>query len=108
MKRSPIERLAAEFLERASEARRIGLSPVAEVWTEAARVVEQAIMEHEFDVLTVREAAELSGYSAKTIRSYVQDGHLTNMGRKGSPRVKRGELPRKPRHSNGRSRLGVL
>lgn len=46
--------------------------------------------------LTLREAASVSGYSEDHLGKLIRQGRLTNVGRKGSPRVRAGELPRRP------------
>lgn len=49
------------------------------------------------EMLTIAEAAELSGYSPDHLGRLIRTGRLTNRGIKGSPRVARGELPIRPR-----------
>ena len=45
--------------------------------------------------VTLREASEISGLAYSTLQSMVQQGRLENLGETGSPRVRRGDLPRK-------------
>ena len=45
--------------------------------------------------LTLAEAAAESGYSTRRLRELVSEGSLPNAGRKGAPRIRRGDLPRK-------------
>ena len=47
-------------------------------------------------LLTLREASARSGYSVDHIGRLLREGALHNAGRKGSPRIRAGELPRKP------------
>ena len=47
--------------------------------------------------LTLREAAETSGYSYASLQSLVRSGELPNAGEKGRPRVRRRDLPRRLR-----------
>ena len=47
--------------------------------------------------LTLSEAARESGYSEDYLRHEVSDGKIPNAGRKGSPRILKRDLPRKPR-----------
>ena len=47
------------------------------------------------EVLTIGEAAATSGYSVDHIRHQVAEGKIPNIGVKGSPRVRRGDLPLK-------------
>jgi len=48
------------------------------------------------DVLDLKAAAKASGYSTDRLRHMIADGDLPNVGRKGAPRVRRGDLPKKP------------
>jgi hypothetical protein len=48
--------------------------------------------------LTLREAAMLSGYTVDHLQRLVAGGRLENSGRKGRPRIRRGDLPVKPGH----------
>lgn len=52
--------------------------------------------------LSLQEAAAESGYSKRRIRELVSEGKVPNAGRKGAPRVRRSDLPRKPKR--GRSK----
>ncbi len=52
-------------------------------------------------VLTLQEAALASGYSPEHLRHQIAAGAIPNVGRKGRPRVRAGDLPRKaPRAGN--------
>ena len=52
--------------------------------------------------LTLAEAAAESGYSKRRLREFVHQGSVPNAGRKGAPRIRRGDLPRKAKAaSNG-------
>lgn len=53
------------------------------------------------EVLTLSEAALVSGYSADHLRHLVADGTIANQGRKGAPRVRRGDLPARPAAGKG-------
>ena len=48
------------------------------------------------ELLTLREAAELSGYTRQHLARLIQQGKLKNYGRPNAPRVRRGDLPIKP------------
>lgn len=50
-------------------------------------------------LLSLHRAAAESGYSADHLGRLVREGKLTNAGRANSPRIRRGDLPFKPRHS---------
>lgn len=47
------------------------------------------------EVLSLQEAAAVSGFSVDHLRHLVAKGRLENVGRKGAPRVRRGDLPKK-------------
>jgi hypothetical protein len=44
-------------------------------------------------LLTLTEAAEMSGYSADHLGRCVRDGMIPNAGRPNSPRIRRADLP---------------
>jgi len=74
---------------------RYGLGSLAQVCEAHANELAAAISRHQMEQLTLKDASALSGYSTSHLRALIADGTLTNAGRKGSPRVLRGELPRK-------------
>lgn len=55
-----------------------------------------AIAETAGDVLTLAEAARLSGYSADHLRALVAEGKIPNAGAKYRPAIRRADVPRKP------------
>ena len=68
----------------------------AELFRLHARELEEAVQDNQLEVLTIAEAAATSGFSADHIRHQVAEGKIPNVGRKGSPRVRRGDLAVKP------------
>lgn len=68
----------------------------ATAFQEAAAELEQGLQAEANEVLTLRQASEYCGYSRDHLRRLVREGRLTNMGRKHAPRVRRGDLPRRP------------
>ena len=46
--------------------------------------------------LTLAEAALESGYSVDHLRHAVASGQIANAGRRGAPRIRRADLPKKP------------
>lgn len=48
-------------------------------------------------LLTLREASELSGYSVDHLARLVRQSSIPNAGRLHSPRIREGDLPRRPR-----------
>ena len=47
------------------------------------------------ELVSLQQAADESGYSAEHLGRLIRDGKLQNRGRKGSPLLRRGDLPRK-------------
>jgi hypothetical protein len=78
---------------------RYGLDSLARLCEVHARELTEAVGRHEAELLTLSVAAEYSGYSTSHLRALIADGTLSNVGRKGSPRLLRGELPRKAREA---------
>lgn len=90
--------LALQWRKEAGQLReRYGLESLAQLCEVHARELAAAVSRHEAEVLTLSAAAEHSGYSTSHLRALIADGTLSNVGRKGSPRLLRGELPRKAR-----------
>ena len=56
-------------------------------------VLESAATE---EVLTLQQAANLSGYSLDHLSRQIREGKLPNAGRKGVPRIRQGDLPSRP------------
>ena len=46
--------------------------------------------------LMLSDAAAMSGYSADHLSRLLRDGKLPNVGRKGAPRIRLADLPRRP------------
>lgn len=61
-----------------------------------ASELEEAIREHEDGLLTLSQAASESGYSIDHLRHLVADGSIPNAGKRGSPLIRRTDLPLKP------------
>jgi hypothetical protein len=63
--------------------------------------LEAAVREAADAPLTLAEAAQESGYSAERLRHMLSAGDLPQAGRKGAPRVRRADLPRKKLRADG-------
>ena len=70
--------------------------PLVSTLLSVADEIEERALAHELQELTLGDAAEESGYSYSAIQKMVASGELSNLGDKGNPRVRRGDLPRKP------------
>ncbi len=61
-----------------------------------AAALEEALASEGDVALTLRQAAEESGYSADHLGRLIRDGKIPNAGRPRAPRIARGDLPIKP------------
>lgn len=64
-------------------------------YEECAREREAEIAGQANQVVTLTEAAALSGYHADSLRHKLATGEIENVGRKHAPRVRIADLPRK-------------
>lgn len=86
--------LVTAWLERAELLERYA-PHVAAAFRDCAAELERTLRDDESEALTLAEAALASGYSAEHLRHLIARGELQNAGRRGAPRVRRGDLPRK-------------
>lgn len=91
----------AEFIgrwsQRGDELKRLSASVDGHrVISEFLTELELLFLEEESEILTLEQAARYSGYSPDHLARSVRAGSIANAGRKGQPRVRRGDLPRKP------------
>ena len=94
--------LAAGWVKDAKFLREHGASEAAATTEKHAEQLTEAVAEAEHEILTLDEAASVSKYSKRRLRELVADGSISNYGRKGAPRIRRADLPRKPQvASNG-------
>ncbi len=80
----------------ANQLRQLGADPQAKVLERCASQLQEALQEQEGELLTLTEASKESGYSADHLGRLIKDGKIPNAGRKGAPRIRRGDLPIKP------------
>ena len=67
----------------------------APVVSELITELETLFREEKSDILTLSEAALYSGYSVDHLGRSLRRGSIENVGARGRPRVRRGDLPRK-------------
>ena len=92
------EALVRAWRERAAKLREwagSGGESAAHAYESAAQELEQALGRHADELLTLTEAAAISGYSANHLGRLVRSGALANYGRRNAPRVCRSDLPLK-------------
>jgi hypothetical protein len=88
--------LAQRWLTEAETLRRYGDERGAHVCELHAAEIEAAVKAANDEQLTLEEAERESGYTRDHLRHLVADGAIPNAGRSGRPRIRRGDLPRKP------------
>jgi hypothetical protein len=73
----------------------------AEVLESCAAELEAWQKEKDLEALTLEQAVTESGYSYSALQKKIAAGELKNVGTKGSPRVRRGDLPKKTKRDTG-------
>ena len=61
--------------------------------------------EYHLEALTLVQAAKASGYTPDHISRLIAEGRIENVGKKGAPRTRRADLPRKPKPARRTPRL---
>jgi hypothetical protein len=87
--------LARRWREEASLLRRRAASIQADVLESCAAELAAWAQERELQPLTLEQAAAESGYTYSAIEKMVRRGAIGNVGKKGAPRIRRGDLPRR-------------
>jgi hypothetical protein len=86
--------LPDEWRARADYLRSLGADErAAFVWDRVADELQAALNDHDSEPLTLAQAADATGYSVDHLRKLIRTNRLTNAGRRGAPRVRRGDLP---------------
>jgi hypothetical protein len=88
--------LATRWRTEAETLERYGDDRGARVARLHADELEQASADLADETLTLSEAAAESGYSERRLRELLTSGEVPQAGRRGAPRIRRGDLPRKP------------
>lgn len=92
--------LVSRWTDEATALDRWGDARGAAILRQCATELDIAAREHGEEKLTIAQAVEESGYSADHLRALVADGSIPNAGRKGSPKIRRRDLPVKPGHQS--------
>ena len=87
--------LATRWRQDAEVCARYGDERGAGVLRQVADELDAAVRAAADEELTLEAAAAESGYSRDRLRHMVADGEIQNAGRRGAPRIRRGDLPRK-------------
>jgi hypothetical protein len=96
--------LVQRWRDEATLLRRRAANLQADVLESCAAELEAWTRERELEALTLDRAAEETGFSYSALEKMVRAGKVANVGRKGAPRVRRGDLPSKP--TRPRTELG--
>ena len=83
--------------QRAELLRKYGARDQAETLEMCANELEELGYGDDDAVLTLREAAAWSGYSPSRLRALIRDAKLENVSENSRIKLRRGDLPRKPR-----------
>ena len=87
--------LARRWREEAVVLRRRAASAQADLLESCAAELEIWARERDLESITLHQAAQESGFSYSALEKKVRHGSLTNVGKKGAPRIRRGDVPRK-------------
>lgn len=102
------ERRIAEIRAKAGELRdTFGDEPRARALEWAASQFEDALRLSDEERLTLAQASARSGYSEDHLARLVREGRIPNAGRRGSPRIRSGDLPVRPASQHTRHELVV-
>ncbi len=92
-----VSSLAVNWRDEAALLRRRGQDALAAMAESYADELEEALREADLEALTLKEAAQESGYSADHLGRLVRQSKIPNVGQPHTPRIQRSDLPRKPR-----------
>jgi hypothetical protein len=93
---NPFIKLAEAWLQDAATLRLYGDDRGAQICLLHAEAVRAMARSTGDEPLPLEQAAAESGYSADRLRHMIGEGKIANAGRKGSPRIRRADLPVKP------------
>ena len=98
--------LPSVFLEKALELREeFGAEGPAKGVEWCLKHLERALQEQNNKLLNLQDAAQLSGYSPDSLGRMVRRGKIPNAGRRGAPKIRLKDLPRKA--NNGPPAVGT-
>jgi hypothetical protein len=104
-----IAELPALWRADAATLRKYGATSQGQLLDDCAAEVEASLRQQELELLTLERAERESGYSYSALQKMVANGRLANMGEKGSPLIRRCDLPKKGgAHRNGIAHVALL
>ena len=93
---APVDSLLRRWYADAEKLRSWGAEAKAQVVDRCATELAETIATQDAEPLSLAEAAKESGYCVSHLRRLITEGKLRDVAEKGQPRVRRGDLPRKP------------
>jgi len=88
--------LSQRWREKAELFREHGHEATARTYEVCSEELEAALRRGEDDLLDLQEAARESGYSSDHLGRLVRAGKIPKGGRRNAPKIRRGDLPRRP------------
>jgi hypothetical protein len=99
----------AYWTDRGNELKRIGAIVDGErLISEFLNGLDALFNTEQEQVLTLRQASNASGYSRDHLARLIKTGVIPNAGRRGSPRVRQSDLPRKTSNLRGESESPMI
>jgi hypothetical protein len=95
--RPELSQLSAQWRERAHDLRKWAAAESAAAALETAASELDAVLSAQgAQLLSLRDAAELSGYSDDHLGRLIRTGKIPNAGRTHAPKIRRADLPLRP------------
>lgn len=88
--------LHGRWRQKAELFRQHGHEATARAYELCSTELEEALCAGEDELLDLQEAAKASGYSADHLGRLLREGRIPNAGRRHAPRIRRGDLPKRP------------
>ncbi len=88
-----LQALSSRWRGEAEHQRELGAMGQACTLDWCASELERALQDEGDSILTLKEAAALSGLSADHLGRLVREGKIPNAGRENAPRIRRGDVP---------------
>jgi len=90
----PVRQLPPRWRQRAAELRPFA-EPAARAFELAAEELAASLASTDEQLLTLKQASHLSGYSADHLARRIREGAIPNAGRPHAPRIRTADLPRR-------------
>ena len=91
-----VEALVQRWRDEVTLLRRRGADAQAAALESCASELEEEVRRVSLETLTLAQAGRESGYSYHALQKMLADGRLPNAGVRHRPRIRRGDLPKKP------------